>query len=1431
MKATACIFQYTEYSQLATISKMPSPVDLDRQFSLFSNRTDTDQEALFAFSENFSSVSWDKVLEHNHAIVLAEAGSGKTDEFKMVAARLHDDGEAAFFCRIEKLLETDFDNDFDTGDIQRFDLWKINHDEGSSCAYFFLDSVDEAKLTKRSALDIALKRFVKVIGLNNLNRAKIFVSSRFSEWRAKADLEVFCKRLEVPEPVYAIDCKFIYKLKPLDDTQIKLFASHYGVEFPEDFLNAIKRSDADILAQRPQDLLDLIAYWEDHKCLGKHHEMIEYGIKRKLIEINSDRDLLASLSFNDAISGAMQLAAATTFLKKNKIRLPDPVVDKDFRCSSLDPSQVLTKLDENQKQALLTRPIFDEAIYGAVRFHHRSVREFLTAKWLNEILQNGGIRRRVESVLFTEKYGREVAIPSMQPIAAWLSCWDEKVRNRLLRIAPEVLVEYGDPSVFPLGFRIKLLTSLIKQYEEQQYTDLKIDPAVLKRLASPEMSDTINQNLQAYSSHRDLCELFLNMVWYGEVMGSIEAVIGYCLLEGANEYTRVTAFRTVLSIGSYHQKKQLIRNLLDQGEVGSSVVGYECYELFPDLLSIDDLFLVLESSPQEERYSAPNLDSHLSKIATEKALADDEILYLLEKVVELTNRQPLITEKYHGVSEQFGWILTDAVRFINQLLRSRSEKSFDNNVFTVLWRYFVFNKTEYYVAYDIEKNFLRHIKAWPDFVYKFFWFVAQESQGSDFPPSIWRQLRWNIDDLYTPLLENWEELLSEIKNRKNRNEKLIALSALWHIYTEFDKSTFKLSQLQQAVKENSGLDEVLRAWLEPEPPSESELEEAASDKLFKEKRRSRQKREQDVNNDWVRQIKSRTLELGNPIEGKVSREGIFLLNKIKKKLQEKSEHRIGGDDWTLLIDECGEKVAKKFRDACIQYWRGFDPFQWRDQTNFRYLGFGLSGLVFEFFSNLNWAKELSSDDASRASAYAVFNSDGFPDWLPDLYQAHFSEVRDVFLAEAVYELSSDFTGSYSKILQRIYFSKNFDATLLLPDLLQLVECSPIDAAQDCVQYALGILLKHNLTDEDQARLSSLATSRFSVNASRSESLLWLNVFFAVDAERGVENLEILLQHGSNGEEREAIASQFFEGLTERPYLNMHTKHTDYKRIEILEKLIPIAFKSLNPDEDIPLRNGQDLESRDYAQRSREGLLRLVAETKGAKSYVLLDSWAKDARFLNRKDWLLQQAKNRAEVDAEVSPWIEADIPKFFGDAEKTPRNEYDLFHIACGRLVELKTELEFGDDSIAQTVRRAEKETELRNWFANSLNGCSHSKYEVLQEVERPDGKKLDLSFQIPDIQPVPVELKIAEKWSYNKLLERLENQLIKQYMRTSKYGIFLLARCSFDGRKSWKGDGSYSFVELVEKLNKQALKLQLKYENIEEVRVIGIDLMLRDNY
>jgi hypothetical protein len=123
----------------------------------------------------------------------------------------------------------------------------------------------------------------------------------------------------------------------------------------------------------------------------------------------------------------------------------------------------------------------------------------------------------------------------------------------------------------------------------------------------------------------------------------------------------------------------------------------------------------------------------------------------------------------------------------------------------------------------------------------------------------------------------------------------------------------------------------------------------------------------------------------------------------------------------------------------------------------------------------------------------------------------------------------------------------------------------------------------------------------------------------------------------------------------------------------------------------------------------------------------------------------------------------------------------------------------------------------------------------VPPEEELADATRPDLRIHASAVDaPVPIELKIADKWSYTELAERLHNQLVGQYLRDvrSKFGVFLLV---WRGKKmEWRESESgkqFSFGSLLEQLEAQAEAILQNRNDLEGIRIVGIDLTKRDTH
>ncbi|ULQ45548.1 hypothetical protein JN531_010495 [Flagellatimonas centrodinii] len=201
---------------------------------------------------------WSTLLESERVLIVSEAGMGKTYECQRQQQRLWEEGRSAFFVELATLATDVLERQFSVGEKQRFDNWKAAQTER---AFFFLDSVDELKLTRRS-FETTLKRFAAALG-DNLERACIVLTTRPTAF----DLTLVKKWLPVqpppkvfvPEDYFANVAMSVNKEKPaerstpewrfvalsaLDEKQMRALATAQDVDDPDALLDAVNAHHA-----------------------------------------------------------------------------------------------------------------------------------------------------------------------------------------------------------------------------------------------------------------------------------------------------------------------------------------------------------------------------------------------------------------------------------------------------------------------------------------------------------------------------------------------------------------------------------------------------------------------------------------------------------------------------------------------------------------------------------------------------------------------------------------------------------------------------------------------------------------------------------------------------------------------------------------------------------------------------------------------------------------------------------------------------------------------------------------------------------------------------------------------------------------------------------------------------------------------------------
>ena len=599
-------------------------IQLDRTFHELSEREgESDDIELRRALRVGKRLGWADLVQEYRAILLSEAGTGKTLEMRHAAEVLRAEGNPTFFLRIEYLSEN-FDEAFEVGTREEFEAWLSSDKEG----WLLLDSVDEARLKNPRDFELAIRKMGNRI-VSALQRVHILITGRITAWRPKTDLELCSKHFpyEIPQsipdtPEDEFDGNWAgavtdkageqenrtpFKIVAIDDLeprQIERFAMARGVEDRKSFLDAVERADAWSFAARPQDLEELVEFWVDHGRIGSRLEIMQNSVERRLEERDQSRAEAHPLSPTRAREGARLVAAAATLAQEQNIRVPDGSANR----TGISINAILPDWNDNDRTTLLSRPIFSEAIYGTVRFHHRSVREFLTAEWLAELLRRDTSRRKIEALFFQNQYGLAVVVPTMRPVLPWLALMDEKVRESLRKIAPEVILEGGDPRKLPLETRRTILHEVCGLIASGTSRSNTTDYNAVQRFADNQLAADIKELIVRYSENDDLLSFLLRMVWLGQIQEALPEAMSVALSAAASKYTRVAAFRAVCAVGTPEDVERIRTTFVNEAdELDREWLAELVGDLEPTEENADWLLLCLSKTKDEEPYHVDGL--------------------------------------------------------------------------------------------------------------------------------------------------------------------------------------------------------------------------------------------------------------------------------------------------------------------------------------------------------------------------------------------------------------------------------------------------------------------------------------------------------------------------------------------------------------------------------------------------------------------------------------------------------------------------------------------------------------------------------------------------------------------------------------------------------------------------------------------------------
>ena len=1435
------------------------PVPLDRYFSLVPKSVaDSDEQDFRSFFSEQKHTGWQELDEEFRCVILAEAGAGKSFEMEARAKHAEELGRAAFFIRIED-IEDGFETAFEVGSVETFESWLKSQEE----AWFFLDSIDEARLENPRAFEKAIKRFATWIKPAD-QRARVFISSRPYSWRARSDRDLVERYLPFIKPksekvgdgngvseevdVDGSDetesALRVYLLDPLDESGIRNFADYRGTPQVDRLILELQRANLMSMAARPFDLEGILAKWEIDQTLDGRLELLQHNIDLRLNEIDPDRARRQPLNSEKARRGARVLAAAVILTGEPGIRVPDTTLpDK-----GLDAEVILgDDWEQAEVQALLERGIFNDVIYGIVRFRHREIRELLAAEWFSHQLRKGNSRHATETLLFREQYGHAVITPRLRPVLPWLILFDDEVRYQALEIAPEVAVEGGDAAHLPFTERQALLDEIVRRIAEDEDDRSARDNGAIARIAQPDLTSDALRLIESHQDNDDAIFFLGRLVWQGEMTECVPALFGVVADPGRDVYARIAATRAVMTCGARDQRDQLWTQLtMSSATLPRRLIAEVVEDADADMSSIDFLLASIDKAEAYQQFKTTGLGRALHGFIDRLPIYDavgvlEPLAALVSGLNDYLDRKPYIERRECHVAEEFAWLLGPATHAVERLVSERSEAALSSEALSVMLKVPVarFWRGEDFDEYKSRLHKL--VPSWVNLNDALFWRSVEEArdrletQKSERLVDDW-SVQW-IGHYWSFGLDRFDDVLGFVAARDFLDDKLVALSLAHRLFIQAEKPEGWLSQLQRAAEGDPNLEECLDCLLNS-TKSQSTMEWEAREARREEKRRKEKEEHDRSRSEWVEHLKATPDVVRHPPglkPGEFSNDQYWLLREIEGAGRRTS--RGDGANWEALIPEFGEDVARAYRDAAILHWRNFTPglrSEGHDSRSIPYsLIFAMAGLEIEAGEIDNFPKDLTEAEICHALRYFVWELNGFPDWLGKMHRAHPKSALDAVLTELHWELAhTEADQPMHYILHDLVYHAPWMHEYLVPSIIAWIEQHDI-LNPEVLRHCIHILLSG---DADGEAASKLAQSKIAESAVTEQLAVWYALWVDLDAEHAIPAAEEWLSSLST-EEASKEAQLFITRLMgTRRSLNTGPGRGDFRDVNQLKVLYVLMHRHIRAQDDIE-RAGKGVyspELRDDAQDGRNVLFNQLSEIPGKETYVALTELARDHPDVNYRPWMRKLAYKRAEQDADLEPWSAQQVRDYDQHQATTPTTHRQLFDLTVDRLIDLKAWIERGNDSPYKTWQRASDETEMRNLVAGWLSNQSFGRYTCAQENELPNRQRPDIWTQNSGVaSPVPVELKLLDKgWSGPKLCERLRNQLVGDYLReeTAGCGVMLLIWQGRSTRSRWQiGDRRVALTDLEEALESYWNSIASTFPGVVAIDVILIDLTVRD--
>lgn len=379
-------------------------------------------------SELAGKTHYQDFINTPNLVLLGEPGSGKSYTFTDFAEQEN----------AELYQARTFPNDAD-------------EDIKDSCIY--IDGLDESRSTSDNSNSIE-----KIVArIKKFPPLKVRISCRAQDWLGETDLQHFERRFK-KSGGYAV-----IQLCELSTDEQKDMLSSLGEKSPTDFIDSAHEHSVDSFLSSPQTLKMLHeVVTQNRSWPTTKSDLFDQATTLLLTEHNRTRSHIYSHESSIEVLRDAAGALYAVFLISgiHGFSLNRAVAD-EYYPSYLD----VTLLEENLAQEVLKTKAFNKVTSERVSSTHRTIAEYLAAKWIAFRINSGLPLNRVLSLIgFESKASIE-----LRGLYAWLPEFLQNQASSLIRNDPVTMISGGDVSSLSSETLCLLINEISDQSKENPW--------------------------------------------------------------------------------------------------------------------------------------------------------------------------------------------------------------------------------------------------------------------------------------------------------------------------------------------------------------------------------------------------------------------------------------------------------------------------------------------------------------------------------------------------------------------------------------------------------------------------------------------------------------------------------------------------------------------------------------------------------------------------------------------------------------------------------------------------------------------------------------------------------------------------------------------------------------------------------------------------